>query len=255
MGDPIPHGDRLGLNSFNGHQFLVRLSPHVDGVETRFRKGKDAEDFAVTYDAKRKVLNAQTTKSIASIKNKVKAMREKANANAGNKGVVQQARQINATTNPIETVREATRFCQHLRGTEFSACIASNIVDDINRLTEAKTQLTKFRDNMSWRLRNYTCADDNMLSTPPIYSYKVSVADAEDLTVDVLLNKTHSKIWKVDNFITDAECDVLQKHGKPLLRRATVAAEDGSSVVSENRKANQAAYNMHKKNPASDPLW
>ena len=32
------------------------------------------------------------------------------------------------------------------------------------------------------------------------------------------------------------------EHGTPKLRRATVAAEDGSSVVSENRKANQADY-------------
>jgi hypothetical protein len=42
--------------------------------------------------------------------------------------------------------------------------------------------------------------------------------------------------------------------GKPLLRRATVAAEDGTSVVSENRKANQAVYTF-KKPMNTDPLW
>jgi hypothetical protein len=39
------------------------------------------------------------------------------------------------------------------------------------------------------------------------------------------------------------------------LTRATVAAEDGSSVLSEHRQANQASYNLHQVNPESDPLW
>lgn len=212
------------------------------------------EEFTVTYDSRRKLLSAQTVKSIASIKNKIRALKEKANSDS--RAVVQQPRQINASSSDVaQTVRDATAFCQHLRGANFSACMASNIIEDVNKLTEVKTQLTKFRDNMSWRLRNYTCADDSMRTSEPLYSYTTSLADAPDVRVDVLLNKTHSKIWKVDSFITDAECDVLQKHGKPLLRRATVAAEDGSSIVSENRKANQAAYNMHKKNPETDPLW
>ena len=42
--------------------------------------------------------------------------------------------------------------------------------------------------------------------------------------------------------------------GKPLLRRATVAADDGTSVVSENRKANQAVYTF-KRPENTDPLW
>jgi hypothetical protein len=33
-----------------------------------------------------------------------------------------------------------------------------------------------------------------------------------------------------------------------------VAAEDGSSVISENRKAQQASYTLHANGP-NDPLW
>jgi hypothetical protein len=45
------------------------------------------------------------------------------------------------------------------------------------------------------------------------------------------------------------------KHAAPRLQRATVAAEDGSSVVSESRKAQQAAYMMeHDPNEKDDPL-
>jgi hypothetical protein len=253
MGDPIDDGEELGLNSYSGHQFLVRLSPHVEGVEATFKKGKNAEDFTVTYDAKHKALSAKVVKTLANIKSKVKALQDRAKRVAS--GPVQQPRQINATMDVVQNMKEAAAFCQHLRGTEFTTCMASNIIEDITKLTEAKTQLNNIRNNMSWRLRNYTCADDNIQTSPPVFTYNIDLANKKDVRVDVLLNKTHSKVWKVDNFITDAECDVLMKHGKPLLRRATVAAEDGSSIVSENRKANQAAYNMHKQNPETDPLW
>jgi len=253
MGPPIEPDASLGLDSYNGHQFLVRLIPHVSGVETKFRKGKEAEDIIVTYDVKRKALKAQSVKQAHDIKDKVRIAREKA-ARRVTTTSNQQPRQINATSDLIETIDLATNHCASLRGDAFSACMASNLIEDITRLTDTKTQLIKFRDAMSSRLRNYTCADDFMETTKPIYSYDYHLAD-KPITVNVLLNKTHSKIWTVDNFITDAECDILHKHGKPLLRRATVAAEDGSSVVSENRKANQAAYNLHHQNPATDPLW
>ena len=262
MGPPFGKGEKLGLDSYSGHNFLVRLVPDVPGVEAKFKMGKEAEEFTVTYDAKRKTMSVQNSKSVSSIKNKIQSAKEanaksRAAAAAASKSVTvgQMPRQINGSSNLADTINEATNFCQTLRGEEFTACMASNIIDDINQLTDTKTQLVKFRDAMSWRLRNYTCADDNMETSVPIYTYTTSLADMEDVHVKVLLNKTHSKVWTVDNFITDAECNVLQKHGKPLLRRATVAAEDGSSVVSENRKANQAAYNMNKQNPENDPLW
>lgn len=64
----------------------------------------------------------------------------------------------------------------------------------------------------------------------------------------------HAKIWTIDNFITPDECRILMNHGRPRLTRATVAAEDGSSIVSENRKAQQASYDLHAKKQ-KDPLW
>jgi len=71
--------------------------------------------------------------------------------------------------------------------------------------------------------------------------------------IKVLFENSHAKIWTIDRFITDEECRVLERHAKPLLKRATVAAEDGSSIVSENRKAQQAGYDLHQNNPF-DPL-
>ena len=267
MGAPVDKGQQIGLDSYTGHSFVVRLVPDVPGVEGKFKMGKEAEEFTVTYDQRRKTMSVQTAKSLNSIRNKVqssKALNAKSRAAAAAASgenisksvrVNQMPRQINASSSLADTITEATNFCQNLRGEDFTACMASNIIDDINKLTETKTQLTKFRDSMSSRLRNYTCADDSVETSKPVYTYTTSLADMEDVEVKVLLNKSHSKVWVVDQFVTDAECNVLLKHGKPLLRRATVAAEDGTSVVSENRKAQQAAYNLHKHNPESDPLW
>ena len=48
---------------------------------------------------------------------------------------------------------------------------------------------------------------------------------------------------------------ILMKHGSPRLMRATVADADGTSVVSESRKAQQANYMINMDNPSADPLY
>ena len=88
----------------------------------------------------------------------------------------------------MESINEATKKCQvcsnlltpntdisnklplfqDLKGSEFSSCIATGIMDDVTRITEAKTTMASYRDLMSARLRNYTCADDSLNSTEPV---------------------------------------------------------------------------------------
>ena len=70
--------------------------------------------------------------------------------------------------------------------------------------------------------------------------------------VNILLNTSHANIWTIEEFVTQSECDTLMRHGLPRLTRATVAAEDGSSIVSVNRKAQQASYDLY--NQKNDPL-
>jgi hypothetical protein len=264
MGDPVDPHESFGLHSYNGHKFRVRLSPHVEGVEASFTKGKEPEEFVVTYKASSKKIDVvankvyQTTlKTVSTAKAQAAAAVQAAKKNSAAAAIaLQQKKQIKNSASLVDTITDATNYCAALRGPEFAACVASNIVDDFHRLTDAKGQLTKFRDSMSGRIRNYTCSDPNMQTTAPLYSYEHRLQGGTiPVKVDVLLNKTHSKIWKIDQFISDAECEVLMKHGKPRLRRATVAAEDGSSIVSENRKANQAVYDLHRLHPESDPLW
>jgi len=108
-------------------------------------------------------------------------------------------------------------------------------------LSESKEELERTRNLLSDRLRNYTCEDDSMMSSEPLKTTD-HVVFGRRYQVNTYLDMPSAKIWTVPNFVTPAECHHLMTYGKPKLRRATVAAEDGTSIVSENRKANQAAY-------------
>jgi len=131
--------------------------------------------------------------------------------------------------------------------------MATNIMNDITALSDAKSKMQLYSFLISGRLRNYTCIDESMQTSTPIYTYNTTLQYRgmdREYEVDVLLDKNNSKIWTVDNFVSKEECDVFIEHGTPKLQRATVAASDGSSEVSESRKANQADYKFS--GPLSD---
>ena len=220
---PIRNNSDTSINSYNTHEFIAKfLSPtkrQVD-VQTRFAKGPREEVITISYDP---VTNTMTSK------------------------------QVTKFDEIMDTIKAATVSCDALRGDEFSACIATAVIDDVTRLTDSKTLLTKNRDLMSSRLRNYTCEDPKMNTSVPVSSYQFTY-EKQTYDVDTMLDLSHSKVWVAHDFVSEDECEILMNHGRPKLRRATVAAEDGSSIVSENRKAQQASYNMHQINPGTDPL-
>jgi len=220
---PIRNNSDTSINSYNTHEFLVRFLTPIEGAETQFAKGPREEVVTISYDPATNTMTAKQTTKFDEI---------------------------------MDTIKAATKSCGQgeLRGEAFSTCVANGVIDDVNRLTDSKSRLEKYRNAMSSRLRNLTCADETMNTTKPIETKKYEV-DGQVYEANVLLDLPGANIWYIDNFITDEECDIMKKHGGPKLRRATVAAEDGTSIVSENRKANQASYNLHQKDRESDPLW
>lgn len=125
---------------------------------------------------------------------------------------------------------------------------------EVNGLTSSIEMLTKSMHKVSYRLRNYTCDDESIPTSSPVSTHTYHW-QGKPYLVQSLLNMSHAQVWLVDSFVTDSECDELEKVGRPRLHRATVAAEDGSSVVSENRKAQQASYDYHQHRGQADPLW
>ena len=149
-------------------------------------------------------------------------------------------------------VKAQSTTCSNLKGDEFDRCFAAGITEDVIVMEDKKNEVVKYRDLMANRLRNYTCADDTMVTSEAIYN-KTIYFGAKKYLLEVLFDSPAAKIWVIDNFISEEECQILHEHGKTRLQRATVSGPDGKSLVSESRKAQQASYNLH--DPTNgDPL-
>jgi hypothetical protein len=140
--------------------------------------------------------------------------------------------------------------------------VVESVLKETAKAEKALSRATLISD----RLRNYTCEDPALETSAPLSSYALEVPAVGRTTsrgdqamrkvrVDQMYDTDHAKIWIAHDFVTDEECDHLMRHGGPRLARATVAGEDGTSVVSESRKAQQANYNINKEFAASDPLY
>jgi GAF domain-containing protein len=124
-------------------------------------------------------------------------------------------------------------------------CVATAIFEDVKQVSERNLKLNQMQDIMASRLRNYTCADDSMETSESISQWTFeSPSFGKTHVVNDLLLAPRARIWYVQDFVSAEDCSILMRHGAPRLRRATVAAEDGSSIVSENRKAQQASYSL-----------
>ena len=152
----------------------------------------------------------------------------------------------------VSKVRESSLSCASLEGAEYDNCFTSSVANDILKLEEKKNEITKYRDLISERLRNYTCADEKMETSEAIRSETTNINN-KDYNLSVLFETDRAKIWAVPDFISNQECDILERHATPYLARATVAAGDGTNIIMNSRRADQAGYNLHQ-HDRNDPL-
>lgn len=219
---PVRNSTDTVIFSYNTHQFLIRfVDPERKDADVKIVKGAKDETFEISFDK----VSGKLTATL-----------------------------VHPNSEILRTVKYAAQKCKGLKDKAYISCMADAVSPDILKLTESKERVAKYRDAMSNRLRNYTCDDPTLETSRAIYSYPYHI-NGKTFDVQVLLNMSHAKIWWVDGLVSDEECRVLEKHGKPRLRRATVAAGDGTSIVSESRKAQQASYNEHITRGAADPLY
>ena len=150
----------------------------------------------------------------------------------------------------------ATENCSKYKShANFEKCVLHTAHGDLEGLGTDADAVKSSMEMMESRLRNYTCSDPNLETSPPLYSKKFTITSGSNSlthTVDVLLDTSHAKIWLVDNFVTPDQCEAMRVSAEPNLMKAAVASGDGSSVLSEARKAQQARYRM---NTTDDPLY
>lgn len=215
---PLRNGSDTIINSFNSHTF--RIKPHkalLSDAFADFVKGPKAEKAVVSFD--------------------------------GTRMTVQRLTRFDEV---VQDLKGGMTLCGSPTKDGFHECLADSVFHKTQRMIDQTAEITKYRDIMSERLRNYTCSDPNMNTTTSLSSQPLMFQGKQYIR-EVLLDKPHAKIWYVRDLISPEECAVLRTHGKPRLSRATVAAADGSSVVSEHRKANQAHYDINKRG-GEDPL-
>lgn len=219
---PLRNNTDATINSYNGHQFQAQFLNHIPGTEVAFTKGPEEETFTILYDSELQRLVA---------------------------------RQSSSETEIMDMISSAMDNCENKESEEgLNKCITKVVSDEIERLLATKKVMEEYRNKMSDKLRNYTCADSTLKSSEALRTYQLKHLNKR-YAVNVLLEQEHAKIWTVEDFVTDSECQHLLDHARPNLVKATVASEDGSSSYSENRRAQQAHYDIDVTAMESDALW
>lgn len=218
---PILNGSNTVINSYNTHRFKILADGEVETSDqgASFVKGPYEETINVFSDENDKLRIVQVSKY----------------DEFHDKVVVAQKR------------------CGIPSQKGYSRCVSRLLYKDMEREEKIQKLIRHYRDENSNALRNYTCADPLLESTEPLSHRMVEVA-GKSYNVSTLLDLESARIWTVEDFISDSECDTLITHGSKNLKRATVAGEDGLFTVSESRKAQQASYQFTK-NEKNDPLW
>jgi hypothetical protein len=214
---PIKDGNDARINSFNTHQFVVKfLNGYPHNQEVIFAKGPYEE--SVTVYNENNVLSLD---------------------------------QYSKFDEFSELVEKSTARCQGMTGEKLTKCLAEDLYRATAKERKKNIDITQYRDLMSARLRNYTCADPTLNTSTPLSTQEVTIK-SKTYQMNKFLDSDAAKIWTVDDFITEEECSILMKYGAKHLRRATVAGEDGLSTISIHRRAQQASYIARD---ANDPLW
>ena len=136
---------------------------------------------------------------------------------------------------------------------KYKKCFVDILKSNINKIKEEKEEIKYYRDNMSSKLHDYTCADPTLNTSEPI-SYSYFKMNNNSYDVDMLFNSTSAKIWIIHNFVSDDECEYLENYAKPLLEKSIVYNfGEGIDDISEYRTSKQAGYVLQ--GGENDPLW
>jgi hypothetical protein len=121
----------------------------------------------------------------------------------------------------------------------FGDCVANQVSLVLSDATEQVTFEAQIRTTMADLLENYTCHDDQALTTPEIRTETWPSSEGQHL-VFIQHERPNSQIHVIEDFITEDECLAVENEAAKTLHRAAVADGKGGSEYSINRKAMQA---------------
>lgn len=226
---PIRNDTSYSINSFDTHEFQVRFLNEGIGSPTNFRKGPlNDEIITVLFNPDEESLYVTQEQKHDDIRNSIR-----------------EAIMNHSSNNSCASFSYDSE--------EFYKCLADHVSPKILSIDDSAQRFKSSWSKLSDRLRDYICNDETLETSNITNAYGAQYENFK-FKVDELFSDSHAKIWKVDNFITPYECEILEKFGRPRLHRATVNDGAGGSMVSDARKAQQATYGFQ--NPKTeDPLW
>lgn len=126
-------------------------------------------------------------------------------------------------------------------------CVEVEVAESLSKANAELNFQAKIRTGMAELMENYTCFDTNLNTTEPLRIENwLSPRDRRLRVVQVLFDRPASKIMFVEDFISQAECDAMDKSAQSMgLHRASVADGQGGSQYSESRKAVQAGIDVN----------
>jgi hypothetical protein len=217
-------GQRLALDSFVNHTFLIRYPTNATASCSAVGIYPELSPTYVTVTEEREqvivvkegllVENEQPTPSESS--ELVRLCRKQA----------------------LDFAKDPTAALQVL-----TTCLEDKLATILQEKNAELAFQAELRTSLSRTAENYTCADQTKETTTP---QQVRKWTHEGVTrqAQILHNRPSSQIHVVTDFISPQECKAILEAAASTLNRGTVADGKGGSRLSENRKAWQAGVKV-----------
>ncbi|RYH14900.1 hypothetical protein EON65_32745 [archaeon] len=217
---PLRNHSVAQINSYDGHEFMVKLRDGPDGTEAVFVKGPSEETVTIEFDETEQTL-------VTRVRTKEDDL--------------------------LEMVEKHVRTCQAQQDSSLADCLSQEILKEVAKMDEVKQTISTYRNLIATQLRSYTCNDESLIPTTPDKSKSLRIGERV-YNVSIYLDHEDAKIWTIDNFISPEDCDYLMDTARPHLLRATVSGEGGKDTLSEHRKAQQMSFELNEDDPALERL-
>jgi hypothetical protein len=220
----VTPGERLALDSFVNHTFLIRYPTNATAScsEAGTYSAASSAYFTVTEEREQVIF----------VKEGLRVEKEQPIPTESSE-LVRLCRQqaLNSTKDPTAALQVLT------------TCLEDKMAAILQEKNAELAFQVDLRTSMSKTAENYTCADQTRETTTP---KQVREWTHEGVTrqAQILHDRPSSQIHVVIDFISTQECAALVEAAAPTLHRGTVADGKGGSRLSENRKAWQAGVKV-----------
>lgn len=226
------------INSYENHKFLLRypqdgaiiIPSRIKPLMATFVKGPRFETITVNYDPFENRLSISQDTKYDRLK---------------------------------DTVRQSLTTCQQNVGTnngtyeDLVACITDDMfVDHLQSLGKSENLFNENRQ-LAQIIRDHDCArSEHLETTTPISTYNATMG-SRTYVINVHLDSPSAKIWTVDNFVEQEECEFIKQKGRDdgLMQATVVDQRTGLATLSDSRRANQGHYKLSYQSSDGDPLY